>query len=73
MPDTPGITTPEVNLSYKNIYAYPHNTLDKPEIMAKLLPRMEKSRITGLGRWGEWQHYNSDVVMEKAMDLAQKL
>ncbi len=61
------------DLSYKNIYAYPHNTLDKPEIMAKLLPRMEKSRITGLGRWGEWQHYNSDVVMEKAMDLAQKL
>ncbi len=63
----------KADLSYKNTYAYPHNTLDKPRIMKDLLARMEKDGVIGLGRWGEWQHYNSDVVMEKAMDLAEKL
>ena len=39
----------------------------------ELLKRMKKNYIFGLGRWGEWQHYNSDVVVQRAMELADRL
>lgn len=56
--------------SYLNEYAYPLNTLDKPVIMRQLLRCMEEKSVYGLGRWGEHQHYNSDVVVEKAIAMA---
>jgi len=58
--------------SFFNKYAYPLNTIDKPMIMKKLLDKMEENNIMGLGRWGEWQHYNSDVVVHRAINLADK-
>lgn len=58
---------------YRNEYAYPLNTLDKPGIMKRLLTTMQKERIYGLGRWGEHEHYNSDVVVERAIYMAEKL
>ena len=51
-------------------YAYPLNTIGKNEAMAELLGELKRSKVYGLGRWGEWQHYNSDVVVERAMGLA---
>ncbi len=56
-----------------NEYAYPLNTIGKNEAVGALLEYLEKRGIFGLGRWGEWQHYNSDVVIERGMDLAGKL
>lgn len=56
-----------------NEYAYPLNTVDKPRIMKTLLGWAKERQIYGLGRWGEHAHYNSDVVVELAMDLVQKL
>lgn len=58
---------------FVNEYAYPLNTIGKPEKMGKLLGYLSEMNIYGLGRWGEWQHFNSDVVMQRAMDLADKL
>ena len=58
---------------YMNEYAYPLNTIGKPEIMKKLLIFCEDKGIYGLGRWGEHCHYNSDLVVERAMNLAQRL
>lgn len=58
---------------YMNEYAYPLNTIGKPEIMKKLLIFCEDKGIYGLGRWGEHCHYNSDLVVELAMNLAQRL
>lgn len=58
---------------YMNEYAYPLNTVDKPQIMEKLLAWAEGKRIFGLGRWGEHEHYNSDTVVELAMSLADRL
>ena len=29
--------------------------------------------IIGLGRWGEWEHYNSDVVISRAIALSKEL
>lgn len=56
-----------------NDYAYPLNTIGKPEIMKNLLIFCEDKGIYGLGRWGEHCHYNSDLVVELAMNLAQRL
>ena len=58
---------------YNNEYAYPLNTIDKPLIMSRLLKWAEENKVIGLGRWGEWQHYNSEVVVRKALELANKL
>lgn len=58
---------------YMNEYAYPLNTIGKPQIMDKLLNWCRQKNVIGLGRWGEWQHYNSDVTVEKAMKLAEEL
>ncbi len=58
---------------YVNEYAYPLNTIDKPKIMREILCFMSKHNVFGLGRWGEWEHYNSDVVIEKSMKLALEL
>lgn len=63
----------EAEYAYMNEYAYPLNTVDKPEIMKRLLAEAEAMGVYGLGRWGEHNHYNSDVVVERAMDLADKL
>lgn len=58
---------------YLNPYAYPLNTIGKPEAMKKLLTFCKSRKIYGLGRWGEHCHYNSDVVVELALQLAEKL
>lgn len=58
---------------YLNEYAYPLNTIDKPGIMDRLLAFAQKNEVYGLGRWGEHNHYNSDVTVERAMNLAEKV
>ncbi len=58
--------------SYINEYAYPLNTVEKPQIMNRLLGWCAERKVYGLGRWGEHQHYNSDVTVERALDLAEK-
>ena len=55
-----------------NVYAYPLNTIEKPQIMKDLLFWCKKRRVYGLGRWGEWEHYNSDVTVKKALRLAEE-
>ena len=60
-------------IRFVNEYAYPLNTLQKPAIMERLLSYARECDIYGLGRWGEHSHYNSDVTVEKAMELADRL
>ena len=60
-------------LHFINEYAYPLNTIDKPETIYHILTEMKKNNIIGLGRWGEWMHYNSDVVVERAIALADSI
>ncbi len=63
---------PNDNFKYMNEYAYPLNTRRKPEIMKKLLEFAKSKNVFGLGRWGEHQHYNSDLTVNLAMDLADR-
>lgn len=51
-------------------YAYPLNTLGKPEIMDALISFSRDKKVYPLGRWGEHMHYNSDLVVQKALELA---
>ena len=65
--------TTESTFQYMNQYAYPLNTIGKPEIMKELLGWAKTRRVYGLGRWGEHQHYNSDLVVELALKMAEEL
>lgn len=55
---------------FVNDYAYPLNTIGKQELVKRFLDYTSARGIYGLGRWGQWQHFNSDVVMRLAMDMA---
>lgn len=63
----------ESTFQYLNQYAYPLNTIGKPQIMKELLEWAKTRRVYGLGRWGEHQHYNSDLVVELALKMAEEL
>lgn len=67
------IEVPGEEFRYMNKYAYPLNTIQKPEIMKQLLSWSAGKSVYGLGRWGEHQHYNSDITVELAMKLADGL
>lgn len=58
---------------YLNEYAYPLNTIGKPELMKKVLSFGRSRQIYGLGRWGEHAHYNSDLVVELAINMAEDI
>ena len=67
------VTDGDDGYTFRNEYTYPLNTIDKPEIMAELLSYMEQRQVYGLGRWGEHEHYNSDVTVERSMRLFERL
>lgn len=56
---------------HTNPYAYPVNTIDKPERIARILEWAKSRNITGFGRWGTWEHMNSDIAVKSAMALAR--
>jgi protoporphyrinogen oxidase len=58
---------------YRNEYAYPLNTRDKPETIKKILSWAEQHSIIGLGRWGKWEHMNSDEAVSQAITAAKTL
>ncbi len=58
---------------FVNEYAYPLNTIGKQEKIKELLDHAAAKNIIGLGRWGQWQHFNSDVVIKKALELGKRL
>ncbi len=58
---------------FVNEYAYPLNTIEKPEAIKALLAWAREHDVYGLGRWGEWEHYNSDAVVELAMNMADQM
>lgn len=59
--------------SHRNDFAYPLNTQNKPEAVDRLLTACQEKNVFGLGRWGEHEHYNSDVTVEKALALSDRL
>lgn len=58
---------------HTNRYAYPVNTIDKPKHIARILEWAGKNRITGFGRWGTWEHMNSDIAVKNALALGKSV
>lgn len=58
---------------HSNPYAYPVNTLGKPERVSRILDWAKSQRITGFGRWGTWEHMNSDIAVKNAIELGKSL
>ncbi len=56
---------------HTNPYAYPVNTIDKPMHIARILEWAGTNRITGFGRWGTWEHMNSDIAVKNALALGK--
>lgn len=63
----------EALYEHVNAFAYPIPTLGRAQSIAAILEWAEKQNIYGLGRWGQWEYFNSDVCIREAMRLAQKL
>ena len=58
---------------HRNEFAYPLNTREKPKAIKKILSWAEMHSIIGLGRWGKWEHLNSDEAVAQAMTAARTL
>lgn len=57
---------------FHNPYAYPVSTVGKEARLATILDWASAHAIVGLGRWGTWEHINSDVAVEQAMASAER-
>jgi len=64
---------PNNHWSYINKYAYPLNTVKKPDAIKNIVKWAAAKGVYGLGRWGKWEHMNSDVCIQEAINLARRL
>ena len=64
---------PATHWRHRNEFAYPINTRGKPEAVARILAWAQGHRVVGLGRWGKWEHMNSDVAVDEALAGAARL
>lgn len=58
---------------HHNEYAYPIPTLGRAQAIESILSYMRDRQIFGLGRWGQWQYFNSDVCIWEAIKLFRSL
>ncbi len=58
---------------HTNPYAYPVNTIGKPERVARILEWAKANQVTGFGRWGTWEHMNSDIAVKSALALGRSV
>lgn len=56
-----------------NEYAYPIPTQKHSESIKEVINHYGQYNLHGLGRWGQWQYHNSDVCIDAAFKLFEKL
>lgn len=66
-------STSPVGWRHHNDFAYPVNTQDKPKAIAKILAWAATHNVVGIGRWGKWEHMNSDVAVAEALTFVGNL
>jgi protoporphyrinogen oxidase len=64
---------PGAGWHHRNHFAYPLNTRGKPEAVAAISHWARQQGVVGLGRWGQWEHMNSDVAVEQGLATAANL
>ena len=52
---------------HRNEFAYPLNTLGKPKAVQRILQWATGHGVVGVGRWGKWEHMNSDIAVAEAL------
>lgn len=57
----------------RNSHAYPIPTLGWAAAIDQVLRHCTPLGVHGLGRWGQWQYFNSDVCIREAMRLVERL
>ena len=63
-------SAPPADVRFTNPHAYPVSTRERPRAIATVLAWARSRGILGLGRWGTWEHINSDVAVERSVDAA---
>ncbi len=58
---------------HRNEYAYPLNTVDKPQVIREIRAWAEQRNIISLGRWGTWEHMNSDIAVSNGIAAAKEI
>lgn len=58
---------------HRNEFAYPANTIGKPKAISQILKWAKTKSILPLGRWGLWEHMNSDIAVHKALEAARNV
>lgn len=56
---------------HHNTFAYPINTVDKLTALDRILSWAKSNNILPLGRWGLWEHMNSDIAVAQAIEAAR--
>jgi protoporphyrinogen oxidase len=56
-----------------NTHAYPIPALGWARAIDQVLRHCTPLGVHGLGRWGQWQYFNSDVCIHEAMQLVARL
>ncbi len=64
---------PVKHFRHHNEFAYPVNTLGKPEAVEAIGRWALGKNIHPLGRWGTWEHMNSDVATSLGIEAARKI
>lgn len=60
-------SVPPRHFRHHNPYAYPVNTTLKPAAVDVITRWAHTNSITCLGRWGTWEHLNSDIAVAVAL------
>lgn len=54
---------------HENIYSYPLPTKEYKASMKKVLEHSKKYNLYGLGRWGQWQYFNTDQCIKQVLEF----
>lgn len=58
---------------FHNTFAYPINTVEKPQAVELIKVWAESIGVLPLGRWGKWEHMNSDIAVLEALQMADQI
>ncbi len=64
---------PEAGFRHTNEFAYPVNTLDKPQAVSRIAAWARGHSVFAAGRWGLWEHMNSDIAVKNGIEVANIL
>jgi protoporphyrinogen oxidase len=58
---------------HHNEYGYPINTIGKQALLETIHAWASSRGVFPVGRWGRWEHMNSDIAVAEALQAADKI